>query len=144
VNCQDIQDSRLAEDRNDVSLFVQSTILQNGQPPTSSQSGWGLRPSNCEIWKLVIFVKVENSSVSKRCCRHAVTRGEREIYIFPWFRGTHYGTKTPTGQQPTNPCAGDMTRGDVIYNMAHRYGLYGAPPGCVFDLIVCACCGWCF
>jgi len=52
VTCYDIQDSRLTEDRNDVSLFVQSIILQNGRPPTSSQSGWGLRPSNCEIWKL--------------------------------------------------------------------------------------------
>jgi len=36
-----------------------SIILQNGQSSMSSQSGWSLRPSNCEIWKLVIFAKVK-------------------------------------------------------------------------------------
>jgi len=67
--------SRLAEDRNDVLISVQSTILQNGQPSTSSQSGWGMRPSNYEIWKLDIFVKVEKSS--SRCQNDTVTRRER-------------------------------------------------------------------
>ena len=41
---------------------------------------------------------------------------ERERERDPYFSvvtGTHYGTKTPPGLQPTNPCAGDMTR--MIY-----------------------------
>jgi len=46
-----------------------STILQNGQSSTSSQSGWSLRLSNCEIWKLVIFAKVEEKG-----SQHALVR----------------------------------------------------------------------
>jgi len=46
---------------------------------------------------------------------------ERDLY-FSAGTGTHYGTKTLPGQ-PTNPCAGDLTRGDVIYNMVYRCGL---------------------
>jgi len=37
---------------------------------------------------------------------------QRDLY-FSVVTGTRYGTKTPPGQQPTNPCAGDMTRGGV-------------------------------
>ena len=30
--------------------------------------------------------------------------------------GARYGTKTPPGQQPMNPCTGDMTRGLYLHN----------------------------
>ena len=39
---------------------------------------------------------------------------EREIYIFPVVTGTHYGTKTPPDQQPTELSQGyDETRPDT-------------------------------
>ena len=43
------------------------------------------------------------------CCQ---LMGERDLHFF-LVTGTHYGTKTPPGQQPTNLCIGDITGGDV-------------------------------
>ena len=51
--------------------------------------------------------------------------GESERYLyFSVVTGTRYGTKTPPGQQPTNPCAGDMTSGD-LFTWGFRYGRGG-------------------
>ena len=53
--------------------------------------------------------------ISRERHRARITHAKRDrggIYILPWLQlGTRYGTKTPFGQQPMNPCAKDMTRG---------------------------------
>jgi len=46
-----------------------------------------------------------------------------EIYYISMVTGTHYGTKTPPIQQPTNPCTRDMTRGIGYFTMDYKHGL---------------------
>ena len=47
---------------------------------------------------------------------------ERDPY-FSVVTGTHYGTKTLPDQQPTNPCAGVMTRRGRYLQDVFKYGL---------------------
>ena len=70
---------------------------------------------------------------------------ERERYLYSSVvTGTCYGTKTPPVQQPTNPCAGAMTRRELS-TWVSKYGHWGVQPGLVWggvhSLVVCACCG---
>src|SRR5258706_14541345 len=51
---------------------------------------------------------------------HRLCLRERDLY-FSVVTGTHYWTKTPPDQQPTNPCAGVMRRrGGMISSMVSR------------------------
>ena len=44
---------------------------------------------------------------------NAMREKERGFFV---VTGTHYGTKTPADQQPTELCAGGMTRLGAIYS----------------------------
>ena len=56
------------------------------------------------------FIQVGGLSGIWNVCKHRRER-ERDLY-FSMVTGTHYGTKTPPGQQPANLCAGGR---EVIY-----------------------------
>ena len=71
-----------------------STILQNGQSSTSSHSGWSLRPSNCEIWKLVIFAKV------RLCGQRMLPLGRERAAEQSEWQSCQLRSKSWTRQQP--------------------------------------------
>ena len=68
--------------------------------------------------------------------------GERERDLRSYvITGTRYGTKTPPGQQPTNPCAGDMTRSDLFPSMVSKVRRLVWFVRC-YELSYCLCSLW--
>ena len=74
--------------------------------PFLSKNKWvrGTTPCRYKVYDLRTYI-------------HEVCVRERVLYSSV-VTGTRYGTKTPPGQQPTTPCAGDMTRGKYLHKFS--------------------------
>ena len=91
-----------------------------------------------------------NSNYNTACYlshRSQIARDLREREIFLFFSvvtSTRYGTKTPPGQQPTKPCAGDMPRRNYLHMFPSmvfvRYARWFGMRLCVFRSHSCSLC----
>jgi len=103
--------STAVDNQDRVERKVWSQSVDSRATSNDYQVVYGHLPHPCERLNCLTDYQVTYGHLPNPCdYLNCPTDGERERDLyFSMVTSTHYGTKTPPGQQPTNLCPGDMT-----------------------------------